>query len=155
VRRIDRRGPQAPEQHVELVQAEMRQYGHLRCYRAESVNPLVIRWASTLFVFLAAGIITGIFASYDCLNHFPLPHTIWGSLFRTTGYYPLFYPLLKVLPFLRHAAPGPRPRHSTIPFSWSLRRVVRIMSRLTPGQASSSWLKEKDSRNRSRAASII
>jgi hypothetical protein len=38
VRCIDRRGPQAPEQHVELVRAEMGQHSHLRYYRAESVR---------------------------------------------------------------------------------------------------------------------
>jgi hypothetical protein len=71
------------------------------------------------------------------------------------GYYPLYYPLLRVLPLFRHSAPGPRPRHSTMPLSRRLRRVVRTISRLTPGQASSSWLKENDPRNLPTAASII
>jgi len=42
VRRIDRRGPQAPEQHIELVRAEMRQHRHLRCYRAENVRGEIV-----------------------------------------------------------------------------------------------------------------
>ena len=28
--------------------------------------------------------------------------------------YPLFYPLLGVIPFLRQGAPGPRPKHSVV-----------------------------------------
>jgi hypothetical protein len=42
VRCIDRRGPQAPEQHVELVRAEMGQHSHLRYYRAESVRGEIV-----------------------------------------------------------------------------------------------------------------
>jgi hypothetical protein len=42
VRRIDRRGPQAPEQHVELVRAEMRRHSQLRYYRAESVRGEIV-----------------------------------------------------------------------------------------------------------------
>src|SRR5438093_1084356 len=52
--------------------------------------------------------------------------------------YSFFYPLLSALPFLLHAAPGPRPRHTTEPpFCWS-RNTLRIMSRLTPGHARSN-----------------
>jgi len=57
--------------------------------------------------------------------------------------------------FLRHAAPGPRPRHSTLPPLRRLRRILRIMSRLTPGQASSSCVRENGSGELSMAASII
>jgi hypothetical protein len=42
VRRIDRRGPQEPEQHVELVRAEMGQHSHLRYYRTESVRGEIV-----------------------------------------------------------------------------------------------------------------
>jgi hypothetical protein len=42
VRCIKRRGPQAPEQHMELVRAEMRQHSHLRCYRAENVRGEIV-----------------------------------------------------------------------------------------------------------------
>jgi len=57
--------------------------------------------------------------------------------------------------FLRQAAPGPRPRHSTIFFTCRLRNTLRIMSRLTPGQASSSWVKDNDPGKLLTAASMI
>jgi hypothetical protein len=42
VRRIDRRGPQAPAQHVELVRVEMGLHGQLRYYRAEGVRDEIV-----------------------------------------------------------------------------------------------------------------
>jgi hypothetical protein len=42
VRRIDRHGPQAPKQHVEMVRAEMGRHGQLRYYRAESVRGEIV-----------------------------------------------------------------------------------------------------------------
>jgi hypothetical protein len=42
VRRIDRRGPQAPEQHVDLVRAEMGRHSQLRDHRAESVRGEIV-----------------------------------------------------------------------------------------------------------------
>jgi hypothetical protein len=66
-----------------------------------------------------------------------------------------YYPLLRVLPLLRHLAPGPRPRHSMIPCCCRFQSVRRIMSLLTPGHALSIWLREKDPRNLPMAALII
>jgi len=42
VRRIDRHGPQAPEQHVEMVRVEMGRHSHLRYYRAESARGEIV-----------------------------------------------------------------------------------------------------------------
>jgi hypothetical protein len=42
-----------------------------------------------------------------------------GRKMEGPGYYPLYSPLLRVLPFLRQCADGPRPRHATRPFFWS------------------------------------
>lgn len=47
---------------------------------------------------------------------FICPHTL-------SRYYPLFYPLSRVVPFFLHGAPGPRPRHSTLPAFWRSRRT--------------------------------
>src|SRR3989338_4757428 len=52
-------------------------------------------------------------------------------------HYPLYYPLLEVLPLFLQSAPGPRPRHSTSLRTWSSLSTRRIISLLTPGQARS------------------
>jgi hypothetical protein len=42
VRRIDRRGPQPPEQHAELVRVEMGRHSQRRYYRAEGVRGEIV-----------------------------------------------------------------------------------------------------------------
>lgn len=55
-----------------------------------------------------------------------------------SAYYPLSYPLLRVLSLFRQIAPGPRPKHSTRLDSWRLPRTRRIISRLTPASPRSA-----------------
>lgn len=61
---------------------------------------------------------------------------------------PFLLPLFKGnYPFFRHFAAGPRPLHSTSPVACRSRSTRRTMSRLTPGQRSSSWATENSSGN--------